>query len=55
MAMIHDFKKTPESVSDAQLIDFDDQDVWRDWSPDFRRCHVEAVGSGEWEPHRPRL
>jgi hypothetical protein len=61
MAMIHDFKKTHMSVSDAQLMDFDDRDIWRDWSQDFRDCHVQAEKGndvdreGEWEPRRPRL
>ena len=60
MAMIHDFKKTHLSVSDVQLMDFEDEDIWRDWSQDFRECptkvliQVDGDASGDWA-HRPRL
>jgi hypothetical protein len=58
MAMIHDFKKIHASVSDAQLMDFENEDIWRDWSLVFRECCMKAVdsnGRGDWAPHRPRL
>ena len=57
MAMIHDFKKTHLSVRDVQLMDFEDEDIWRDWSRDFRECPTKVVdgeGTGDWG-HRPRL
>ena len=58
MAMIHDFKKTPASISDSQLIDFEDEDIWRDWSHDFREClalEKHGDGTGQWTPYKPRL
>lgn len=53
MAMIHDFKKIHASVSvhmsDAQLMDFENEDIWRDWSLScFSRVLHEGSGQ-QWK------
>ena len=35
-ATIYGFKKTPESVPDALVVDNTDGDIWRDWSDEVR-------------------
>ena len=35
-AMIHNFIKTPAAVPDELLTGFEDMNIWRDWSAEFR-------------------
>jgi hypothetical protein len=47
-AMIHDFCKTPASVSDPQLLDCEDDDIWRDWSAQMRAVAEEETPYAQW-------
>jgi hypothetical protein len=60
-AMIHNFLKTTDSVSDAMLLDFggnDSDDMYRHWSEEWRGLAAEDVAYARWHADggaRPRL
>ena len=52
------FIKTTESVTDRMLLDFDDPNMYRDWSDAFRELKEDEVAYVPWHADgraRPRL
>eukprot|EP01051_Picozoa_sp_SAG22_P016721 SAG22_NODE_2420_length_2594_cov_2.162725_1_plen_108_part_00 len=47
-AMIHDFLQTREAIPDRLLTQFDDPDMFRDWSEEFRALNPTGHPYRQW-------